>query len=487
MKKLFTILLVLCMFTSSALATAITEERQDTLDWKLSKQLSNGSGLRLNFKFSPENSLPETGLEEQAAMLITALTSGTELEINYLKAAIGAQKGREEFKLNLKQDSAILTSLIYRTDGILEMIKTPLLGKESYVSASGEAALLGSGGDWPEIGRLIFSIYSADNEWKTRLEQLIMPYQNDVANLIQQYSEISSKVEGEATFTLTDINIPASAIKAGMKELITKFFADEQLLTLLKQRATIREQHVYLNPEMLPAFESAIDALALDGNAKVNRTFTNEGVLIYDKLEFPMGGAKGLSKLSYLFTVDDGKGNTAIDLLFIDGTNKSLKYSSEMLASGKTSFVGEYASGIEGESIAFILDVKAQEPVHDKAADRYTQNYSLMLTLSPKGKDAHKIECDLSLSSGSNPRSATNIKGNISWKLEGAETAVSAQIEGASTPPWSIPQVDEGDFIRLEQMSEEDIKKLTESIQPNIMAMLAALTIRNMPAQTPNP
>ncbi|MGI6738049.1 MAG: hypothetical protein ACOX54_01400 [Christensenellales bacterium] len=225
MKKLFTILLVLCMFTSSALATAITEERQDTLDWKLSKQLSNGSGLRLNFKFSPENSLPETGLEEQAAMLITALTSGTELEINYLKAAIGAQKGREEFKLNLKQDSAILTSLIYRTDGILEMIKTPLLGKESYVSASGEAALLGSGGDWPEIGRLIFSIYSADNEWKTRLEQLIMPYQNDVANLIQQYSEISSKVEGEATFTLTDINIPASAIKAGMKELITKFFA----------------------------------------------------------------------------------------------------------------------------------------------------------------------------------------------------------------------------------------------------------------------
>ena len=69
MKKLFTILLVLCMFTSSALATAITEERQDTLDWKLSKQLSNGSGLRLNFKFSPENSLPETGLEERQQCL----------------------------------------------------------------------------------------------------------------------------------------------------------------------------------------------------------------------------------------------------------------------------------------------------------------------------------------------------------------------------------------------------------------------------------
>ncbi|NLJ64816.1 MAG: hypothetical protein GX337_05420 [Christensenellaceae bacterium] len=487
MKKMLTILLALCMFTCSALATATVDERQDTLDWKLSKQLSNGSGLRLNFKFSPENSLPETGLEEQMATLVSALTKGTELEINYLKAAIGAQKGREEFKLNLKQESAVLTSLIYRTDGILEMIKTPLLGKEGYVSASGEAALFGASGDWPEIGRLIFSIYSADNEWKTRLGQLAMPYQNDVANLIQRHSKLSSETEGGVTYTLTEINIPASAIKAGMKELITKFFADEQLLTLLKEKATIREQHVYLNPEMLPAFESAIDALVLEGDVKVNRRFTSEGVLVYDKLEFPMGGAKDISKFSYFFSVNEGKGNTAIDLLYVDGTNKSLKYSSEKLESGDTSFVGEYLSGVEGESIAFNLYIVDGEPEHDKTADRYKQDYSAKLTLTPNGKEAHIIECDLSLSSGSNPRSATDIKGNISWKKEGDDKAVSAEIEGASTPPWSIPQVDEGDFIRIEHMSEEDIKKLIEGVQANVMAMLAALTIRNMPAQSPNP
>ncbi|MDO5021735.1 MAG: hypothetical protein Q4E07_00140 [Eubacteriales bacterium] len=494
MKKLLTLLLVLCMLIPTAFVGATELKQEDMLDWKLSKQISNGSGLQLKLIFGEESILPDTELPENIEGLLSVLTRGTSLQLNYLTAAFGAQKGRQEIRLNLSKDDKTLTHINYRSDGTLEALSSPLLGKDTYLSAQGESAAILLGKDaqntWPDITRLMVSVYTSDNEWKTVLNNMLLPYQNDIANLIQQNTQISTETNEDGSVnTVTQLTIPAVNIKGSMAEQLRRFYQDEQLLTHLKQKATIREQNAFLNPLMLEPILQAVNALELEGDVSVKRSFSKDGTLVYDSVVLPMGGAKGLKQISYLYNALDKEGNTAITLDYIGGAYKAFSYKDLKTDANSGSLTGVLKQKSDENAIETQTDIKVDylrnNPVYDAQIDKYSQDYSANIMIHEKDKKANIIELNVKLVSGANPRSATNITGDISWAKEGQEGKLTAAIEGASTPPWSIAAIEEGEYLRTEELSEEQLKKLAESIQLNLAALVAGLSLINMSTAAP--
>ncbi|MGI6215290.1 MAG: hypothetical protein ACOYIT_05380, partial [Christensenellales bacterium] len=315
MKKLFTLLLAMCLLASTAFATVADPKEEDMLDWKLSKQISNGSGLRIKLSFEQEGGFPKLDMPANQAVLLGALSDGTALQLNYLTAAFGLEKGRQEVNLNLSKGEKTLTGINYRSDGGLEAVSSPLFGKDTYLAAEGESAAILLGKDakdtWPDISRLLFSIYTADNEWKTSLDHMLAPYQADIASLIQQNTQLSTERQADGSVnTLTNLSIPAANMKSSIVQMLRNFYQDEQLITHLKQKATVREQNAFLNPALLDSLIQAVNAMNLEGDVTVKRSFEKDGTLVYDNITLPMGNAKGLKNIEYLYSVKNSEGST---------------------------------------------------------------------------------------------------------------------------------------------------------------------------------
>jgi hypothetical protein len=496
MKKLFTLLLAMCLLASTAFATVADPKEEDMLDWKLSKQISNGSGLRIKLSFEQEGGFPKLDMPANQAVLLGALSDGTALQLNYLTAAFGLEKGRQEVNLNLSKGEKTLTGINYRSDGGLEAVSSPLFGKDTYLAAEGESAAILLGEDakdtWPDISRLLFSIYTADNEWKTSLDHMLAPYQADIANLIQQNTQLSTEQQADGSVnTLTNLSIPAANMKSSIVQMLRNFYQDEQLITHLKQKATVREQNAFLNPALLDSLIQAVNAMNLEGDVTVKRSFEKDGTLVYDNITLPMGNAKGLKNIEYLYSVKNSEGSTAVTLNYGDGAYKTFSYNhvKNSINSGKITgtLKQKQSDALEEKQMDISVDYLRNMPVYDAQTDKYSQDYSANITLTEKGKNANIITGYAKLVSGSNPRSATSITGDISWSVEGQDSKLNAQIEGASTPPWSIKAIEEGEYLRVEELTEEQLKKLQETVQLNLAAIVAGLNLTNLPVVSANP
>ncbi len=496
MKKIFTLLVAMCMLASTAFATPLDPKEEDMLDWKLSKQISNGSGLQIKFSFDHAEGFPSLDIPSGEAALLEALSNGTTLQLNYLTAAFGLEKDRREVRLNLSKDDKTLSSINYRSDGGLEAISSPLLGKDTYLSTEGESAAILLGKDakdtWPDISRLLFSIYTADNEWKTSLERMLAPYQSDIANLIQQNTQINTERQEDGSVnTLTNLSIPSASIKAATAQMLRNFYKDQQLITHLKQKATVREQNAFLNPAMLESLLQAVNTLSLYGNVEVKRSFQKDGTLVYDSVTLPMGGAEGLDKIEYLYSVKNKEGNTNVTLNYSDGSYKTFSYNNikNNPNAGKINgaLIRKKSDEADETKIDISIDYLRNMPVYDAESDKYSQDYSANIVLTEQEKSANIIDCYAKLVSGSNPRSATNITGRISWSKDGQSGRLTGNIEGASTPPWSIAAIEEGNYMRVEELTEEQVKKLYENAQINLAAIVANLSLTSLPVVSANP
>ncbi|MGI6215881.1 MAG: hypothetical protein ACOYIT_08460, partial [Christensenellales bacterium] len=223
----------------------------------------------------------------------------------------------------------------------------------------------------------------------------------------------------------------------------------------------------------------------------VKRSFEKDGTLVYDNITLPMGNAKGLKNIEYLYSVKNSEGSTAVTLNYGDGAYKTFSYNhvKNSINSGKITgtLKQKQSDALEEKQMDISVDYLRNMPVYDAQTDKYSQDYSANITLTEKGKNANIITGYAKLVSGSNPRSATSITGDISWSVEGQDSKLNAQIEGASTPPWSIKAIEEGEYLRVEELTEEQLKKLQETVQLNLAAIVAGLNLTNLPVVSANP
>lgn len=500
MKKIVAMLLALTMLLSLSVAFAAENE---PLEVKLQKQLKNGSGLKLSLAIDSGTPLPPIPADEATQTLLNALLPGSTLHIEHLKAAFGAQKGRSELSLRLQKGTNDVGDFTYRSDGTLEALSSSLLGDTEYAAATGESLFLSllseKGEKWPGIERILTAIVTADNEWKAKAAPLYAPYTTDFTTWLQRFTKIQTQAGANGTSTNTDISLPAEEVKAEMKLLTQKFFGDEALQALLKEKMTVREANAYLDPAMMPQLTAAIDALPLTEDIVIARVFGSDGSLINDDILLPMAGAKGLESVHYqLTTAEDGKQTTSITLAKAPtaagkkGGMTTLVYTKSPKQDGQNTLQVEGtltttpetdAEIAENKEIAFSLVWSMGTTAYDRSTDTATAPFTLSVRVQPAGQSAHLIAIEGMLSSGSNARSATKITGKVSWQEEGGDRRMNASLTGASTAPWSIPAIDGDRVTRIDSMTSEELAQLLPAVQSKLQAGFASLLSNLLPAQ----
>ncbi len=90
MKKILSLLLTILLIVALPLCSLAGDV--NNLSWKLSEQLRNGSGLKLEVVFDEISALPEL-FDELTAPALKALFSGSTVTVNKLTVGFGQQKG----------------------------------------------------------------------------------------------------------------------------------------------------------------------------------------------------------------------------------------------------------------------------------------------------------------------------------------------------------------------------------------------------------
>ena len=504
MKKILSLALAIALLLNAAAAvaqaTVVSPQVEESLDWKLTQQIVNGSGLKLSASFETSGVMPQSPLDAATAQVLMSVLPQSTLALNYLKAAFGTQKGREEMILSLLKGEDPAASFVYRSDGTLETFSSTLLSDAQYGAAKGESLftglLLSGGMSWPGMERILFTLLTADNEWKTAAAKLMSAYSNAVSAWLQGFTQVHTDTQGDNVTTETHVVLPAAAIKLEIKALLERFFADEPLRALLKERFTAREAAVYLDPGMKGGFLSAVDALPITEDVEITRIFGKDGSLVRDDIYLPMGGAKGLKAVQYLLTAEgEGQVTTTVDVQWqpalpasTQGKQLTLTYTRAAVKNGSVSgtytgrvdILDETPEGqerLEDRAYTFTLSLGQGTMNYDREKDNYSSEYLMMLDFSPENIQSgskQTVALQATLDSGSNPRSATHINGSVEWR-DDKGALVKAFVTGSSVAPWSIAPIDDTRVLRLDSMAQTELMALFSSWQQTLQISLAKL------------
>jgi len=102
------------------------------------------------------------------------------------------------------------------------------------------------------------------------------------------------------------------------------------------------------------------------------------------------------------------------------------------------------------------------------------------------GVGDQSIKLNVSIDSGRATSSATRFNGQLVWQDLSTEGAVTADISGASAPPWVIPSVDTADAIRLDRMTEQQLTLQQTQLQAALAAALTRM-VTSLPVPTVRP
>lgn len=506
MKKLCALLLSILLLLSAFGVLA-----QDyTLDRKLQLQLLNGSGLTATAVISASPNLRMSALDAATNTMMSALLPGAVLDLSYIRST-SISKGQEDLSLNLKRNGNVVANLRYTTDGILESLQSSLLGQQSLVTLRGDgrlAAMLGGKGDtsWPGMERVLYAMHFSDNAWRAKGEAALKPYLDKLNLWLQTYTKVTSQQAGAATLTVNSITVPAQAMKAQIKQMLSEAYQDTQLLGVLREQFSATETLAYLQPGMLPGFHQALDQLPLAGNISILRHFNSQGQLILDEWQLPMAGARGLKQLSYRYALDEklAEGSTQLVAEYLPkgssqstGAVHSLSLKGGRPADAQAgdetySYTGNYSlqpekdqgfkvdsqSPVPAISYDFNLYVNAAKEAYNEQTKISTRDYEVTLLLKPQGIEGlsdQSIKLTTQLSSALGDGKATRFTGQLVWQDLSTQGTITADITGSSVAPWVIPSVNTQGAIRLDSLSAQQLASQRSQLQLALSAALAQL------------
>lgn len=521
MRKMTALLLAALMLLG---LTPVMAAEYDTLDQKLALQLQNGSGLTATAAFSATPNLKMSVLSEADNVMLAALLPGASLELRHIRGANVSGRGKEDLSLTLNRSGVKVADVKYTSDGILESVASSLLGPKPYAAARGDgllaALLLKQDTEWPGVERAIWAMSTADLEWRKQAEAQLKPITDRLSLWLQGFTRITTErnTAGQ-TITINTITIPAAEVKKQLKLMMSELYGNQTLLALLREQLTAREARAYLEPTMLQGFYTAIDQLALDGSVTVQRKYNPAGQLILDDIRLPMGGARGMRLVRYRYELlTDGEGTTLAEITMMPKSTAANAQGSVYLLEMRGGRVADAPEGADATSYAGTLTIQpepgtdqaftvneADKPAQrvwqfnlsadhgaetvDAQTSRLKREHAITLLLKPQnmpGVGDQTVKLNLSIDSGRPTSSATRFNGQLVWQDLSTESAVTADISGASAPPWVIPSVDTADAIRLDRMTEQQLTQQQTLLQATLTgAMTRLLTSLPVPTVAP--
>ena len=240
----------------------------------------------------------------------------------------------------------------------------------------------------------------------------------------------------------------------------------------------------------------ALDALPLEDNVVITRAFGKDGTLVLDDVLLPMAGANGLKQAHYVMSVQEDaaektqvvldKADGAVwDITFTKAATPAPTYAGRIALTPKAPAEGAPAAEADTPKVFdFTLTYTLGDTIYDRLNDRYTAQYTALMTITPEGKPTHTLQGEMTMDSGNNRSSATNIKGTIVWTVQGSDSKLTANVTGGSTAPWAIPQVNAVNAVRLDSLTPEELKAEKDSALQQIQAAFAQMMVSLLPQPT---
>ncbi len=514
MKKL----LALCLAALMLLGSASVLAQEYTLDRKLQLQLVNGSGLTASATFTVTPGLNMSALDAPTNLLITALLSGSKLDIRHIRGGETA-RGQEDLALALTKGGTQLADVRFTTDGRLEALTSSQLGTQPLASLKGDGlifSLFGAepGSAWPGMGRLLFAINNGDNAWRARAEAALKPYTDKMSYWLQGFTKITTGRDAAGKSTTENVlTIPAAQVKAQMKALLGDLYKDTALLALLREQLTPREAAAYLEPAAQAGLQAAIDQLPLTRDVTITRRYDSTGAVALDDIVLPMAGVRNLETVHYRYELAaDGIGTTLVEAALkptAQGSTQGTKY----VLTLKGGPLADAEEGTQTLSYTGTLSVQPEAagtftvgtgdaPVESKydlnlyySAGKETLNETTRISTRPfeasllvkpieiAGLADQSIQLKGNLESALGDQAATRFAGQLIWQDMESESSITADVTGTSAPPWVIPTVASTNALRLDSMTVQQLQAQRVQIQAALAAAMTRITTSLLPAQ----
>lgn len=505
---------LLLLLSALLMLTALPALAQDyTLDQKLSKQIKDGSGLRMTITFE------KTGgsfslLDPTTNAAVTVLSQGSVLNLRSLRG-VGTLKGKEDLDITLTKGDVPLADLKYQKDTQLEMLSSSLLGGVGYVDVRDGGLLLAllSGQDvaWPPVEGVLMKVNSAESTWQAAAGRKLDLYTAKLTQWLQAFTQTETQRDEAGNLqNKIVISVPAEQLKSQIKQLLVDMYSDAELLALLGQELDGRQAAAYLQPGMMNGFFTALDQLKLSGNMESIRIFDAQAKMVKSHLLLPLGGARGAKSLIMEYTLlpDDGENNAyTLEMMPQNpanavGTIHSLTYLGGSVAdapemksytgiytlapeAGLGAFtVGEAGEGQKADterSYKFNLYMNPGAETQDPVTRRSSREDEITLLVTPQGEGAASAQAfslKMHLESGDRTNSATSFKGTLTWQDQGTDALITATIDGASAPPWQIADVNPAGLTRVDTMSKTQLDALGRQMQETMKAALAQMVLK---------
>ena len=302
MKKILCTLTALCL--ALTLAAGALGESLASLDYsvseKLFKQLDAGSGFSGTLTVEL---IAREGFEAEA--ITTTVPWLFDVSYIFVPPDVGrATSGEKRYDVIFKEGDAERTRIALATRDGSAFIKSDLLGDAWYqfpqlasialpegtspegAAGASENPLAIPNGDalaqspMPGLISFILPVLSSwQNPGSEDFGVAIAPYLTKIDLWIEAYrqtADLSKLADGTMTMAV-HYQIPASALKAQIKQLLMDLLADTELTALLAAQLPKEHAAMLLNPAMQPYYFFAIDELPLEEDLTIFRTVSLDG------------------------------------------------------------------------------------------------------------------------------------------------------------------------------------------------------------------
>lgn len=497
--------LMACMLAAFALNAWAAEY---TLDEKLIKQVKDGSGLKVTVKMDKTGG-SFTSLDAQTNLALNALLPGAELSLRFLRG-VGTIKGMQDLEITLTKGGEPLAGMRSLRDTQFESLTSSLLGGITYADVRGGGALMAMLLDqdpaWPPLEGVLLKLLLAESTWQTAANRKLDAYQLKLSLWLQGFTQTETvRAEDNTLRTRVLVSVPAAQLKNQIKQLLVDMFNDAELLSLLSRELNGREAAAFLQPGMLNGFFSSLDLLPLSGNIISERVMDNLGTLVENRIILPMGGARGIRQIDYVYTAGEEGGETRLSLAYEpqnaaneEGSVLRLQMTGSPLpdALDSMNYIGSLVMQPEADPDDFTVDQTMEaspgfgynfrlyyspEPeMIDVAQGTSTRDFEANLLITPQGEDmaaGQNFRLRMQLQSRQSSRAATYFTGSLVWQDMATQAQVEALISGNTAPPWAIPAVDITAVARVDALSQTQFEGLREQVRQTIKTAFTQLLL----------
>ncbi|MBQ4638922.1 MAG: hypothetical protein IJB69_00170 [Clostridia bacterium] len=440
MKKItaFVLVMVMCLMQAQALAALPVDERfagqaqKSGLKGTVSFAVTGDATALMDSETFQllKNILPKTEISFGHALYNRAHPGG------YVRFA-GADGEEKEIRFSYNEEVLAISGNAvsdddtwYLTEMDLEKVMALFAEKEE--------------GKVPGIQEILSAIEKADAAWKEKALARLSAYETAVSIWMNQYAGTRMGKDGETLYSELSCTIPAQAVKAEIKGLLSMLYDDAETLQLLSEVLSPIGAGIYLNPAMESAFSMLVDQAKLEGDVVVLRRFDARGNLILDSITLPLPPTEKWQQISVEMT---GEGDLHFNLTGWEG--EKIFFSAQAAEMGYAGNITlEYTREGEKKHIGFDYEFTWQqmEETYSLQTDLLEMLKQGVLTLTPDEETdlpPQRITVDVAYSTTSGARDPISLKVDAVWKDMQTDVSLAVMVQMKTAAPFEVADVAE--------------------------------------------